>query len=98
MHHPDLEKQLEDLKAQRQEATQALRDLATEAVNSNDKVNKTMMMYLNLSGGEGCACEGTYCTCTSPKQKKRTSRIFSKRKLRRKINGADKNGTNGTHP
>ena len=93
MHHPELEKQLEELKAQRQEATQDLRDLATEALNSNDKVNKTMMMYLNLSGGDGCVCEGTYCTCTSPK-KKRTSRIFSKKKLRRKM----KPNNNGTHP
>lgn len=96
MHHPDLEKQLEDLKARRQAATKDLRELATEAVNSNDKVNRALMMYLNLSGGEGCACAGTYCTCQASKKKK-TSRNFNRRKLRKKINVTNKNG-NGTRP
>ncbi len=93
MHHPNLEKQLEELKAQRQEATATLRDLACEAVESNEKVNKTMMMYLTPSGQNGCECITTYCSCT--KAKKKTSRIFKngKRKLKRKLRD-----TNETSP
>ena len=88
MHHPNLEKQLEELKTQRQEATEALRDLACEAIESNEKVNKTMMMFLTPSGQNGCECNGVYCSCTKAKK---PSRIFKngKKKLKRKLGDAN---------
>ena len=89
MQHPDLEKQLADLKAQRKEATQALRDLASEAMDSTDKVNKTMMMFVRTDCES--PCDEELCECTN--KRKKTSRIFSGKKLRKKLKG-----TNGTHP
>jgi len=85
MNHPDLEKQLHELKMQRQEATKTLRDLASEAVDSTDKINKTMTMFLKLSGEDGCECKGTYCACD---QSKKTSRFRLRKKLKN-INGVD---------
>jgi hypothetical protein len=96
MQHPDLEKQLEELKAKRKAATADLRNLASEAVESTDKVNKTMMMYLQPAGTiAGCECVGTYCTCQP--MKKRTSRLFNKAKLKKRLQSDSSNG-NGTHP
>ena len=82
MNHPDLEKKLQELKAQRKETTQGLRDLATEAIESTDKVNKTMMMYLTPAGQkEGCECTGAFCYCDkAPK----TSRLFKKKSKKSK--------------
>ena len=90
MHHPELERQLEALKAKRKAATADLRNLATEATESTDKVNKTMMMFLYPAGTfDGCKCTGIFCLCHPPK--KRTSRLFKKDKLRKHL--ADDNGT-----
>jgi len=90
MQHPDLEKQLEELKAKRKAATRDLRDLASEAIESNEKVNKTMLMYLTPAGENGCECSGTFCSCEGAKK---TSRIFKGKKLKRKLKD-----NNGTHP
>ncbi len=92
MHHPELEKQLEELKAKRKAATQDLRNLATEAIESTDKVNKTMMMFWHAAGTlDGCECSGVFCLCHPPK--KSISRIFKKDKLRKRLSDS-----NGTHP
>jgi hypothetical protein len=83
MQHPDLEQQLAELKAERQEATQALRDLASEALGATDKVNKSITMFLKTDCDDG---ECVDCTC---KPKRKTSRHFNGKKLRKKINGAN---------
>jgi len=76
MHHPDLEKQLEELKAQRKETLEDLRDIANKAFDSADKAGKTMMMFL-----PECTCEEK-CDCAPKNGSSRPSSKFLKRKLK----------------
>jgi len=69
MYHPDLEKKLEELRAQRVEAVTELRELANTAIENADKTSKTMMMYLESAGiKENCVCTGKLCLCATPKK------------------------------
>lgn len=84
MHHPDLEKQLEELQRKKEQAVNNLRDIANEALENADRASKTMMMYLEPAGlKEGCACKGKLCLCSSAKPKPPTSRLFKKLRLKK---------------
>lgn len=70
MHHPDLERQLADLKLQKQTAVQNLRSLATEAIDGAGKVSKTMLMMLPPAGQHpDCECPGNVCLCNGGREK-----------------------------
>lgn len=89
MYHPDLERKLEELKAQRKKTLEDFRDLASDAIENADRSCKTMMMFIPPVAPCTCEDDVTECMCAaattngngvSKKPRPNTTRRFKRKK------------------
>lgn len=80
MQHPELEAKLQELKEQRQKTLEAFRNLASEAITSADRSNKTMMMFIPTEESASCVCTKEHPCEQHVSKERRTLRLKKRKK------------------